>query len=500
MGQDDGRFLHGVSSADPLTDRVMIWTRISDAGDGPTDVAWTMGRDVELSDVVAAGTASTGPERDHTVSVDVSDLEPDNVYFYRFTAGGVHSPVGRTRTLPRRSDHVRFAMVSCAKFNAGYFNGYARIAERQDLQFLLHLGDYIYEASNTPPPTQTPGADIGRPFDPLHECVSLDDYRRRYAQYRRDPDVQRLHAAHPVMATVDDHEFADGAWRDGADNHRPEWGPWEERKARAFQAKWEWVPGRLPAPDDPSRVFRTVRLGGLADLFLLDTRTRRDQPVPPPAMYRADRSALGPEQRTWLLDGLKSSSAAWRLLANPSVMARTWDENLADDLRPYLVKVKLLEADGRGPDFDQWDGYPAEREALLRFLQDQHIPDVVVLSGDVHVSLAIEMDVEGDDGHPVTVEFVTPSLTSQNLDDKMGWARRTESIAIEDRLAAALPHWKWSDLDSHGYVVIDVTPERLRADWWFMPTVLERSAVEEHGASWMVKRGRARLAPVPDDL
>src|SRR5262245_36016657 len=452
-------------------------------------------RDVELSDVVVSGTIATDAERDHTVSVDVAGLESDTIYFYAFGAGGAQSPVGRTRTLPRRTDHIRFAMVSRAKFNAGYFNAYARIADRQDLGFLLHLGDYIYEASNKPPPTQTPGADIGRPFDPLHECVTLDDYRRRYAQYRRDPDVQRLHAAHPVIATIDDHEFADGAWRDGADNHKPEWGPWEERKARAFRAKWEWVPGRPPAPDDPSRVFRSVPLGGLAELFVLDTRTRRDRPVPPPAMYESQRSALGPEQRKWLFDGLKASNAIWHLLANPSVMARTWDENLPDDLRPHLVKVKLLEAGGRGPDFDQWDGYPSEREALLRFIRDEPISDVVVLSGDVHVSLALEMDVEGDEGEPVTVEFVTPSITSQNLDDKMGWAARTESVAIEDRIESALPHWKWSDLDSHGYVVVDVTPQRLRADWWFSPTVLQRAGEEDHGAAWMVERGRGRLAP-----
>jgi alkaline phosphatase D len=497
MGNGQEAFVHGIASGDPLSDRVVIWTRVSSVDDAAVEVAWKVARDDALSDVVASGRAITGPERDYTLSVDVPGLDPDTVYFYAFDAAGEHSPVGRTRTLPERTEHLRFAMVSCAKFNAGFFNAYRRIAQRQDLQFLLHLGDYIYEASNKPPPTQTPGADIGRPFDPLHECVTLDDYRRRYAQYRRDPDVQQLHAAHPVIATVDDHEFADGAWREGADNHRPEWGPWEDRKARAFQAKWEWVAGRPPDPDEPSRVFRAVALGGLADLFVLDTRTRRDQPVPPPAMHNRDRTALGPEQREWLLNGLESSTAGWRLVANPSVMARTWDEDLPDDLRPHLVKVKLLAPGGGGPDFDQWDGYPAERESLLGFLRDHLITDVVVLSGDVHVSLALEMDTEGDEGEPVTVEFVTPSITSQNLDDKMGWGRRTESVAIEDRIEAALPHWKWSDLDSHGYVVVDVRPERVRADWWFTPTVLERSDMDSHGAAWMVEQGRARVVPAP---
>ena len=157
-------------------------------------------------------------------------------------------------------------MCSCAKFNAGFFNAYARIAERDDLDFVLHLGDYIYEASNTPPKTQTPGADIGRPFEPVGECRTLADYRTRYAQYRRDPDVQRLHAALPMIATLDDHELADGAWAGGADAHDPaEHGPWERRRDEAFRARWEWLPARPPDPADPTRVFRTIAVGELAE-------------------------------------------------------------------------------------------------------------------------------------------------------------------------------------------------------------------------------------------
>jgi alkaline phosphatase D len=490
-------FAHGIASGDPLTDRVVIWTRVTTPEAAPIEVRWTVARDPQLHDVVASGTATTRADRDHTLSVDVTGLEPGATYFYGFAAGYEQSPVGRTRTLPDDPDHLRIAMVSCAKFNAGFFNAYARIAERDDLDFLLHLGDYIYEASNTPPANQTPGADIGRPFDPRHECVTLADYRTRYAQYRLDPDVQRLHATHPIVATVDDHEFADGAWRDGAADHRPEFPPWPERKAHAFQAKWEWVPARMPHPADPSRVFRTLRIGDLADVFLLDTRTRRDLPVPEPEMSNPARSALGPEQRDWLLHDLEASTARWRLLANPSVMGRTWDEHLPDVVRPHLAKVKLLDPDGRGPDYDQWDGYPAEREAVLRFLRDRAIRDVVVLSGDVHVSIAMEMDEQGDDGDPLAVEFVTPSLTSQNLDDKMGWGLRTDSVAIEHQIVEALPHWKWCDLDSHGYVVVDVTPERVRADWWFVDTVLERHNQETSGAAWQVTHGSPHLIPPP---
>ena len=222
---------------------------------------------------------------------------------------------------PGRLDRIRFAQCSCSKYNAGFFNAYARIAERDDISFVLHLGDYIYEASQTPPASQTPGADIGRDFEPLHECVTLDDYRRRYAQYHADPDAIAMHAAHPVIATIDDHELADGAWRDGADEHRPERdGPWSERRRAALRARREWTPLRLPDPADPERIFRSVAIGDLADLLLIDTRSRRDRPIraaggggPGPQSARARAGRLvhpddgivdGPmaHRREWLSD------------------------------------------------------------------------------------------------------------------------------------------------------------------------------------------------------
>lgn len=252
-------FRHGVASGDPDLDRVVIWTRVTTETEEPVELRWRVAADAQLSQPVARGTTIAAPDTDFAAQVDVDGLQPDTHYWYAFDAGDERSPVGRTRTLPGADvDHLRFAVVSCAKFNAGFFNGYARIADRDDLNFVLHLGDYIYEASQTPPASQTPGADIGRPFEPLHECKTLDDYRRRYAQYRADPDTQQMHHAHPLLTTLDDHEFADGAWRGGADEHKPERdGPWELRRAAAFQARAEWLPQRLPDPADPDR----VRLG-----------------------------------------------------------------------------------------------------------------------------------------------------------------------------------------------------------------------------------------------
>ena len=486
-------FSHGVASGDPETDRAVIWTRVADAATAGRPLRWTVGRDEGLHDIVATGEASPSAEDDFTVRVDVGGLDPDTHYWYAFESAGEQSPIGRLRTLPGPGvDHLRFAVVSCAKYNAGFFNGYARIAARDDLNFVLHLGDYIYEASQTPPASQTPGADIGRPFDPLHECVSLDDYRRRYGQYRADPDTQALHHAHALLSTVDDHEFADGAWRGGADEHKPERdGPWEVRRAAAFQARREWLPGR-PDPGQLDRVYRAVAIGKLCDLFLIDTRSRRDQPVSGREMNEPARSQLGSEQREWLFEGLERSSATWTILANSSVLGRTWAPGISEELRPGLRALKLIGADG-GPDPDQWDGYPHEREQLLDRLEGRN---AVVVSGDIHVAMAMQLARDREPERPVATEFVTSSLTSQNLDDKTGWGYRTQSVAAEKKLMELLPYIRFCDMDSHGYIVVDLTAERLRVEWWFVDGVLSRTPGERLGAAMEVRAGSQEIVPM----
>ena len=487
-------FLHGVASGDPTSRRVVIWTRVSGAsGDAPVGVRW---RVLEAPDDRPAGHGQTlaRPDADWTVRVDVGGLRPDTGYTYMFEVDGETSPRGRTRTLPEGDpDAIRFGQVSCAKFNAGHFNAYARLAERDDLAFVLHLGDWIYEASQTPPASQTPSRDIGRPFDPLHECRTLEDYRTRYAQYRSDPDVQAVSAAHPFITTVDDHEFADGAWRDGATEHKPDRdGPWSDRRAAAFRAREEWLPVRRPEPANPERVYRSLAIGSLAELFMLDTRTLRDEPVPPPALSRAGRTALGPDQKAWLFGALAASRARWRLLGNPSIMARTWNDALPEHVRTALVKVKLIDTDGTGPDYDQWDGYPQERRELLQAIGELPEANVVVLSGDVHVGLAAEL-AEDPTMPPVAVEFVNTSLTSQNLDDKMDWQPRTDSVAIEATVLAGMPHIRYLDLDSHGYSIVEVDRDEVRFEWWTVEGLAQRAPGQSRAAAMSVRHGIPQL-------
>jgi alkaline phosphatase D len=496
MGNAEGPFRHAVASGDPLADRVVIWTRVTTEGTARVQLGWTMARDPELLDIVAGGSVTADPDADFTAHVDVGGLDPDTHYWYGFSMDEERSPVARTRTLPARTEHLRFAMVSCAKFNAGFLNAYGRIADRDDVQFLLHLGDYIYEASENPPASQTKSKDIGRPFDPLHECVTLEDYRTRYAQYRGDPDVQRLHLAHPLIATVDDHEFADGAWRGGSTEHREERdGPWADRQAAAFRARWEWMPYRMPVPDDPSRVWRSVELGGLAELFLIDTRSRRDNPEETDFSTDRAHSQLGPEQKAWLFEGLTGSEARWRLLGNGSCMTHLWRDPMPEAARVGVLALKLTNPGYDGPDPDQWDGYPFERDEVLTALDAGGRGNAVVLSGDVHIGLASELhhDPYSAEDRPVAVELVTTSLTSQNVDDKKGWPPDTGSVPMEDAFVEAMPHVKWTDFDGHGYVLVDVTPERLRAEWWFVDEVIRRTPAEHLDAAFEVTHGTPRL-------
>ena len=489
-------FRHGVASGDPLQDRVVIWTRC----ESECDVRWTVARDQALRDVVASGSDVARADSDLTVKVDAEGLEPDSTYYYFFEAEGVTSPVGRTKTLPDSSEQLRFAMYSCAKYSAGYFNAFGRIADRDDLDFVLCLGDYIYEYSND---EKGLASRIDRGFEPEHECRTIDDYRTRYSQYRRDKDLQRLHQSQPFINIVDDHEFCDNTWRDGAKRHdEKEDGAWADRKAAAFQAWREWIPIRLPDADDPTRIFRTFHIGGLVDLILLDTRTRRDQQTKDvDVMEHEDRTLLGGEQFDWFTKECENSTATWRVVGNSVMIGQVRTEFMPEDLGNPLGELGVLTKREHGPEPDQWDGYPVERRRLLECIKEHAQSGIVFLSGDCHSSWAMDLKLDPDDAAEASIggEFATTSLTSENLDEDAGWHPRSRSIEIEREVMANNPHIHWLETDSHGYVVVDVTPERAQGDWWFVDHIHRPDAGEHHGESWMVRadEDRVRKAPGP---
>lgn len=280
--QAEPLFAHGVASGDPGPTRVIIWTRVSPSGAGSLPVTWVVAADPGFQTIVRRGRAEARASSDFTVKVDVTDLRPGTTYYYRFMAATHVSPSGRTKTLPDHAeepDQLRLAVVSCSHYSFGYFNVYREISGISDLDAVVHLGDYIYEYGPDGYGGDT-GRALGRSHEPPHEISTLSDYRRRYAQYRSDPDLQAAHAAVPFISSWDDHETANNSWRGGAANHQPGMeGPWEDRRTAALRAYFEWMPVREPQhQSEPFRFYRTFRWGRLATLHMLETRlTARDE-------------------------------------------------------------------------------------------------------------------------------------------------------------------------------------------------------------------------------
>ena len=478
-------FQHGVASGDPLTDRVILWTRITEpptrSAIGPVDVEWLVATDAGLTQVVGRGTARATPERDFTVKADATGLEPGRPYFYAFTAGGQRSPIGRTKTLPAGAvPRVRLASVSCANYPAGYFNPYRCLANRDDLDAVVHLGDYIYEFENG---VYGDGSGLLRIPEPRREAVTLSDYRVRYATYRSDPDLQDVHARHPFIVVWDDHELTNDGWSGGAANHNPDKGEgdWATRKAAAYRAYLEWMPVR-EAAGGGIRLYRNFRFGTLADLIMLDTRALRDQQAPGDniaAITNPERTLLGKEQEAWLFEQMRASQRAgmaWRVLGQQILFSR-----FSFPGRPVAL-------------VDTWDGYQAARERVLDFLVAEKMRDVAILSGDIHSSWAFDVPRNPWDGYTartgagsLAVELITPAVSSPPL---------FADAAVRERMATLrylLPHLKYLEGESRGYVHVDITPQRLQADWYHVPGVLERSTRETKAMSYVCERGSSRL-------
>jgi alkaline phosphatase D len=480
-------FRHGVASGDPLVDGVVLWTRVTPpAGDSrAVPVRWLVARDPELARPVASGHAVAGSVRDFTLKVDARGLDPGTSYYYAFEARGGRSAVGRTRTLPLGSpDRLRLAFCSCASFPHGFFNAYALIARRADLDLVLHLGDYLYEYRNG---VYGDGTALGRIPAPDRELVTLADYRTRHAQYKTDLDLQELHRQHPLVTVWDDHEIANNAWSEGAENHQEGEGPWRQRRRSAVRAYLEWMPVREAPADAEGRIYRGFRFGDLADLSMLDTRlVGRDRQAglaDRETLSDPRRTLLGEEQERWLFERLAESrrdGVAWRILGQQVMMAQ------------------LRDPQGGIYNPDAWDGYPESRRRLFEELERLGIDDTLVLSGDVHSSWANELaaDPFAPGYDPVAgrgaraVEFVTPGISSP------GGTRPAQAEESAREAVERHPHVRWVDLLQRGYALLDVDRERAQCEWYFVSTVAERLHRERFAQAWRTLRGRNHLEGV----
>jgi alkaline phosphatase D len=492
-------FRHGVASGDPLPNHVVLWTRVTPtaastpgSGRGPqVTVTWEVAHDRAFTRVVNHGRFVTGPSRDHTVKVDAGGLAPATWYYYRFRWDGQSSRIGRTRTAPAHDStpgRIRLGVVSCANLQAGWFSAYRHLAKRDDLHAVLHLGDYVYEYGPGEYGYGKDNVDV-RKHVPGHEMISLADYRQRHAQYKRDQDLQDLHARYPFIATWDDHEVANDAWKKGAENHNAGEGPFLARRARAHRAYDEWMPVRLSSTaklGDGTRMFRRLRFGRLAELSMLDLRTYRDKQVSAPTgdVSDPDRTITGRAQLDFLKTGLANGRATWKVVGNPVMIAPVTLAQLPADLVDPIDDVTgLLPRDGIAYNVDQWDGYTDDRREVFTHIRQHDVHNVLFLTGDIHSGWASELphDVATYPlSDSVAVEFVCTSITSNNLDDLTGSPRRTSSLAVEEIIKANNRHVKYLNFDDHGYSVLELTATHAQMDWFIIGDRRNRNA----GASW----------------
>jgi alkaline phosphatase D len=496
-----GVFAHGVASGDPLPGGILLWTRVTPtpestpaSGAGPAvAVEWEIAADASFATIVRSGVAGTGPERDHTVKVDVGGLSPATTYWYRFRWNGTTSPVGRTMTAPAADaaiGRLKMGVVSCANWEAGFFAAYRRLADRDDLNLIVHLGDYLYEYGTG---QFDAGGTVVRVHAPTHEIITLADYRTRHAQYKTDPDLQALHASVPWIITWDDHEVANDMWSGGAENHTPSAeGPFPARVAAARQAYAEWMPVRLAAD---GHIYRRLRYGDLIELSMLDLRTYRSQQTTGAHVDDPDRTIAGADQLQWLTDGLVGSTARWKIVGNPVMISRLDVATLPAWLLGPLAKLLGVPANGYAINGDQWDGYNADRERLVDTLRAHRTRDVVFITGDIHTSWANELTTR-DTGErtPAAAEFVVPSVTSDNVNDFLGTAPGGPlSVLAAALVRATNPHVRWTELDGHGYGVLDVTTSRVRMDWYHLADRTNKDSSARWVQGWSVGAGSSKI-------
>ena len=493
-------FSLGIASGDPLPDGVVLWTRLAphpfdrDGGMPKADVSvdWEVAADERMRNIVRKGRALAPHALAHSVHVEVGGLDPAHEYYYRFRAGNAESPVGRTKTAPAAGTlgALAFAFASCQKWDHGYYSAYRRMSE-EDLDLVIHLGDYIYESGVGPkggvrdelvPDVRTPSAEVFVPGGVRNETTQLDRYRLQYALYKSDPDLQLAHARFPWAVTWDDHEVDndyagdEGSWPQGG---------FLNRRADAYQAYYEHQPLRAASmPQGPNMLlYRRLTYGDLAEFSVLDTRQyRADQPCAsqsekgageePRCAEAFDTTMTGPAQERWLLDGLAASRTRWNVIAQQTLMAQL--DHLSGDEQIFWT--------------DSWDGYPGARNRILREIAERGVSNPVVITGDWHSTFVNDLKPDFDDAAApvVATEFVGTSICSGG--DVTGFAGYQRYYGPK----AALPendHIKFFNGDRRGYVLCRVTPEQWETDLRMVSTVSEADAPVSTYASFVVENG-----------
>ncbi|MET4898672.1 alkaline phosphatase D family protein [Sphingomonadaceae bacterium jetA1] len=506
-------FTHNVASGEPGPDTMLLWTRYVPAGaQDSVHLQAEVAQDPAFARIVAGGSVRTGAYRDWTAKIMVDGLEPGTVYWYRFVApDGTKSPTGRTRTLPVLNvDRFGLALFSCSNLPFGWFNAYAHAAARDDVDLWLHVGDYLYEYERGRYPSAR-NIVAGRVVEPAGEMIELADYRMRYACYRADPDLQRLHQIAPMIAQWDDHETANDSWEGGAENHQPATeGDWSRRRNASIQAFREW----LPVSDEP---WKSYPIGRLATLYRTESRVlARTRQIETSEVVRAmatpaafeqfrerqlqDPSAtmLGSVQESWLAHMFRANAknSIWQIVGMgtnlgtkrvPEIVLDWLPKgSSAEDVAFWRGVVRSSQLGAPSWNMDAWDGYPAARARLLRAAQ-QADADLVMLTGDSHNAWAYSL---AEDGRPAGVEFGGTSVTSPGMESDF----TQDPLRVARELVAANPELQWADTSRRGYVMVEITSAAVSGEWIFMKTIRERTMAVSSRHRMSVDAGRRRFS------
>ena len=484
-----GVFKLGLASGDPHTDSVVLWTHVSpiDMRQNSVPVEWKISLSSDMRDPVQTGQDMATRAKDWTFKAIPKGLEAGQIYYYQFTSEGVTSPIGRTRTLPVGAvDKLRFAVVSCANWQQGYFNVYDHISRSGDFDALIHLGDYFYEYGVDK--ANEAMTKAGRLHQPPHEVLSLEDYRIRHAQYRSDPNLQATTANMPMIPIWDDHESSNDSWKDGAENHQDGEGDWDDRKQAALRAYFEWMPVRPPVAGRAlSAFYRDYKWGDLMRLFVWETRLlARGDPIlvedyfdlfqtaegietfKSDILNDPERDMLGSQQETDVLRALSESKAedeTWRVIGNQVLMGRL----TTPDLTPYVTEDTIASIEKQWPPIrqfvelskhrlpvypDSWDGYAVARETLFEKLDTAGINDLLVLTGDSHEYWA--NNLTRDDGTKMGVELGTSSVSSETLASFMGDDIKDYALLM----TRSNPDVAYYNAEKSGYMDLTLTPQK----------------------------------------
>ena len=532
-------YRYGVASGDPLADRVMLWTHAKVPNSNESvPLTWQVSTSSAFDTIVATGSLTSVADTAFTNKVDATGLSAGNTYYYRFLDQFRNaSPVGTTRTLPASSaTSVKFAVFSCTLYSAGYFNAYDAAA-KSGAQYAIHLGDYIYEYGSDPAKFGNSDAvALGRVTAPANDIVSLDDYRTRYAQYRSDPNLQALHAAMPWITVWDDHEFANNAWVDNAENHNSTTqGSWTARKAIAARVYHEWMPIRTPDATNLLKIYRRFDFGNIFTLHMVDTRIEgRDKQYDGygdadggigryvnalTSGSDATHRMMSNTQQNWLTSGMAASTATWQIMGNQDIMSRMWFpasvlqaqatatvsptpvnqqavlQSISDFLTAKATPSEFrtptqtaLVSTGTNPrlpyNLDAWDGYPLQRETILQTIKAQG-KRLITLSGDSHNAWFANVTTLA--GEKVGVEFAGSSVTSPGFESVGlgGLASSLDGTALAPGIQGSgmglVDDLNYADTIRRGYLLMTATTASVKGEFVFVDTIRSKAYVAATG-------------------